>query len=531
MSTNSSLNTNSSSNNILAGSGTTARKKSMMQLVWGLGFLAPNILGFLMFTTIPLVFAMVLAFTDWNLRLHNDYAAARDPEVSIRWVGFENFVRLLSDPLFYKYLVNTLFMMMGMPFGIAASLIAAIMLSKDLGGGSRRVFAMLIASATLMGSVVLLLAGGMGGKAILFLVSGLFGAILIGGTAGGTTIYRTLFYVPHFTAGVATLLLWKKLYNAQNGPINLWLAGPLDALDGFVKSSSVTTFQAGPVIAAVLVLALAVLGFARLKRMWQDGDLGPGAAVLPVLFMLTPVLCALYWWGGFSTTGGALGQTSVWMTVGVLLTLCVAGFLAIRSERVLQAKSAEGLGSALMLSAALMVGMFVVIGLGTAWYILPAKSAAGTITPPIWLSDGGYYWAKPAIMLIGFWGAVGSNTMLLYLAALTNVPQELYEAADIDGATPFSKFWNVTWPQLAPTTFFIVVMGVIGGLQGGFESARVLTAGGPAGSTTTLAYFIYAEGFETGRLGFSSAVAWTLFLLVLAVTLFNWKFGNKYVND
>jgi multiple sugar transport system permease protein len=58
-----------------------------------------------------------------------------------------------------------------------------------------------------------------------------------------------------------------------------------------------------------------------------------------------------------------------------------------------------------------------------------------------------------------------------------------------------------------------------------------MTQGGPAGSTTTLAYFIYSEGFETGRLGFSSAVSWTMFILVLAVTLFNWKFGNKYVND
>jgi len=500
----------------------TTRKKSAVQLLWGLGFLAPNILGFLTFTTIPLIFAMVLAFTDWNLRLHNQFAAARDPDVHIKAVGFENFTRLLSDPLFYTYLGNTLFMMIGMPFGIAASLLAAIMLSKDLGGGSRRVWVMMIASATFVGSIALLAAGGAGGTAIFFLVAGLFASILVGGTAGGSTIYRTLFYVPHFTAGVATLLLWKKLYNAQNGPINLGLTGPLDALDSFVKSAPASLFHVGPLVASAVVVALALLGFSRLKRMWQDGDLGPQAAVLPVLFLLVAPLCTLSWWAG---------AVSVGLNVVVIGVGVVAGVLAIRSERVLVAKAGEGFGSAIMLAATLMVGMFVVIGLGGAWSILPAKAAAGTITPPIWLSDGGYYWAKPAIIFIGFWGAVGSNTMLLYLAALTNVPGELYEAADIDGATPFSKFWNVTWPQLAPTTFFIVVMGVIGGLQGGFESARVLTRGGPAGSTTTLAYFIYSEGFETGRLGFSSAVAWTLFLLVLAVTLFNWKFGNKYVND
>jgi multiple sugar transport system permease protein len=134
-------------------------------------------------------------------------------------------------------------------------------------------------------------------------------------------------------------------------------------------------------------------------------------------------------------------------------------------------------------------------------------------------------------MLMGFWAAVGSNTMLLYLAALTNVPQDLYEAAEIDGASSANKFWNVTWPQLAPTTFFVAVMGVIGGLQGGFDAARVMTAGGPAGSTTTLAYLVYSEGFETGRLGYASAAAWTMFMLVLAMTLFTWKFGSRYAND
>jgi len=176
-----------------------------------------------------------------------------------------------------------------------------------------------------------------------------------------------------------------------------------------------------------------------------------------------------------------------------------------------------------------MVAYMVLLGIASVLSSLPAWAAHEGLAPPEWLTD--LKWAKPSIMIMSFWGAIGSNNMLLYLAALTNVPQELYEAADIDGASRFQKFWSVTWPQLAPTTFFIVVMGVIGGLQGGFEMARVMTNGGPAGQTTTLAFFIYTEGFETGRLGYSSAVAWTLFLMVLVVTLFNWKFGNKYVND
>ena len=80
-------------------------------------------------------------------------------------------------------------------------------------------------------------------------------------------------------------------------------------------------------------------------------------------------------------------------------------------------------------------------------------------------------------------------------------------------------------------TFFIAVMGVINGLQGGFEMARTMTQGGPAGATTTLSYFIFTQGFETGRLGYASAIAWVLFGLVFVFSLVNFRFGNRDVND
>jgi multiple sugar transport system permease protein len=149
--------------------------------------------------------------------------------------------------------------------------------------------------------------------------------------------------------------------------------------------------------------------------------------------------------------------------------------------------------------------------------------------PPNWLGD--YGWAKPALMIVALWGAIGSNNMILYLAGLSNIPPELYEAADMDGASALQRFWQITWPQLAPVTFFIGVMGVIEGLQGGFEMARAMTNGGPAGSTTTLSYFIFTEGFETGRLGYASAVAWILFLLVFVFSIINFRFGNRSAND
>ena len=86
------------------------------------------------------------------------------------------------------------------------------------------------------------------------------------------------------------------------------------------------------------------------------------------------------------------------------------------------------------------------------------------------------------------------------------------------------------WPQLAPTTFFIVVMSFIGGLQGGFEQARVMTAGGPAGTTTTVAYYIYTKAFEEFQIGYASAVSWVLFAMIFAITLINWKIGNREVS-
>jgi len=138
--------------------------------------------------------------------------------------------------------------------------------------------------------------------------------------------------------------------------------------------------------------------------------------------------------------------------------------------------------------------------------------------------------ARDAIVIMGIWATVGGNNMLLYLAGLSNVPQDLYEAAMIDGAGRWRTFWNVSWPQLAPTTFFILIMSVIGGLQGGFEQARVMTEGRPADTTVTLGYYIFREGFEEFRLGYASAVAWMLFLMIFVTTLVNWRFGSRQIN-
>jgi len=501
----------------------SASKKKSRQLFWGIAFLAPNIIGFLSFTLLPLVFALILAFTNWDLRLHN-----RFQDNPLEFVGLDNFLRLWTEPNFWRFLGNTLFFMMNIPLTVGGSLLAAIMLSKETRGGGGRVALWIMATAVLMTSCVILASVGAGVTALTILFAGVAGGILIMGTMGGTTVYRTLFYTPHFVVGVPTMLVWKKMYAPETGPINTALTPVLDRLGQTVNAAPAGLVDQG-LMWVILALMLLLVGWCtrKLLIMWRDGDVGSVAVVPAIAAPVLPVVIAFTWLADPAAAWGVLG-------IAVVLVLGQVAWRVSRG-RDFTCINSHGFGNAIVLGLFVMVICFICTGLAQVMHFLPEMAVINVtenqdgLKPPSWLQDPS--WAKPALMIMGFWGAVGSNNMLLYLAALTNVPGELYEAADIDGASRFQKFWNVTWPQLAPTTFFILVMAGIHGLQGGFEMAKVMTNGGPAGATTTLSFFIYQEGFETGRLGYSSGIAWTLFLMVLTITLINWKFGNKYVND
>jgi len=149
---------------------------------------------------------------------------------------------------------------------------------------------------------------------------------------------------------------------------------------------------------------------------------------------------------------------------------------------------------------------------------------------PDWLNS--VAWAKPALIIMGVWTAAGGNNMIIYLASLQNIPPQLYEAAALDGAGAWQRFRHVTWPSLAPTTFFIFTMSLIGGFQGGFNAAYIMTRGGPAGSTTTISYYIFNTAYS-GRLlmGYGCAIAWILFILVFLVTLVNWRYGGRSATE
>lgn len=318
--------------------GTRGRREGWIAL----GFLLPNLLGFMVFTSGPVLFSLAISFSNWNLQ----------QTVPFRWIGWENYAHLLRDTEFWLYTINTFYFLLGLPVSIAGSLFLALLLSQQF---------------------------------------------------RGVVVYRTLFYLPSFTSGVALMILWKSLYNPDFGLINAVIRGVSDALH--------------------------------------------------------------------------LGVTPPeWL-------LSTKNVLGLDVERIGITRAQWGLG------------------------------------------------ARDALIIMGIWMTIGGNNMLLYLAALSNVPQELVEAGQIDGAGRWALFRHIVWPQLVPTTFFIVVMSFIGGLQGGFEQARVMTGGGPAGTTTTLSYYIYTRAFEEFQIGYASAVSWILFALIFVLTLIHWRYGNREVHS
>ena len=136
-------------------------RKDIRDLAAGIGFLLPNILGFLAFTMIPLVMSIYMAFTDWNLEMHNYFRS--EP---IRFVWFDNFTKLFSDPEFPHYLGNTFFLMIGIPFGVAGSLVAALLLNMDFRKGEfrKRLLVTMILTAVMVTSFGLLAILGFGGS-------------------------------------------------------------------------------------------------------------------------------------------------------------------------------------------------------------------------------------------------------------------------------------------------------------------------------------------------------------------------------
>jgi multiple sugar transport system permease protein len=141
-----------------------------------------------------------------------------------------------------------------------------------------------------------------------------------------------------------------------------------------------------------------------------------------------------------------------------------------------------------------------------------------------WLTDPKY--ALGTLIFISQWN-VGS-AFIIYLAGLQGVPTHLYEAAEVDGATGWQRFWKITLPLITPSVFFNVVMGFIGSFQT-FTQAFVMTGGGPADRTLFYVLYLFQKGFMDFRMGYASALAWILFLIILSLTLFQMWLSRRWV--
>jgi multiple sugar transport system permease protein len=148
------------------------------------------------------------------------------------------------------------------------------------------------------------------------------------------------------------------------------------------------------------------------------------------------------------------------------------------------------------------------------------------IQGPGWLADPKT--ALTSVVMIGLWGSIGGNRMLIFLAGLQGVPEELYEAAELDGAGAWHRFWNVTFPMISPTVLFNLILGVIGALKV-FTIAYAGTQGGPNYATWFYALHIYRQAFEYFRMGYGSALAWIFAFILVLFTLIQLRASQKWV--
>lgn len=154
-----------------------------------------------------------------------------------------------------------------------------------------------------------------------------------------------------------------------------------------------------------------------------------------------------------------------------------------------------------------------------------ALATLGIDNLPGWL--GSKDWAMPALVFISLWGV--GNTVVIYLAGLQDVPIELYEAADLDGASALRMVWHVTLPTISPVIFFNTVMAIIGTMQV-FVLPYIMTKGGPARATYFFTYYLYDNAFVYLKMGYASALAWVQLLIILGLTGLAFWSGKRLVH-
>ncbi|GAA0084080.1 sugar ABC transporter permease [Clostridium sp. CTA-7] len=147
----------------------------------------------------------------------------------------------------------------------------------------------------------------------------------------------------------------------------------------------------------------------------------------------------------------------------------------------------------------------------------------GFSNPPMWLNSTES--SKMALIIMRVWQMSGYY-MLMFLAGLQTIPESLYESSDVDGANGIQKFFKITVPMLSNTTFVVIILLVIEAFNM-FESIFIMTGGGPLGSTSTIMYYIYEQGFGNYNMGYASAIAWIFFAVIMVITMIQYKYRNE----
>jgi multiple sugar transport system permease protein len=220
----------------------------------------------------------------------------------------------------------------------------------------------------------------------------------------------------------------------------------------------------------------------------------------------------------------ALSNTVLYVVLYVPTVTVSAFFLALLMDRKLR-----GIGLYRTIFFMPSVCMFVAVALVWQFLYQPSTgvftyylSLIGIVSPN-WLSDP--HWAMVAIAIMGVWRHVGYFA-LIFLAGLQSVPNDLHEAAAVDGANAWVRVRRITVPLIYPTTFFVLVMAFIEAFQL-FGEPYVMTKGGPGYATTTLVYLIYRNAFEGFKMGYAATQSWVLFAIIFAVTFVQWRMNSE----
>jgi multiple sugar transport system permease protein len=280
------------------------------------------------------------------------------------------------------------------------------------------------------------------------------------------------------------------------------------------------------------------------RRLALQGSNGFAAALflMPalagfVVFVALPVLAAFaiafFQWDMVGTPrfiglrnfqqllGDRVFAAALWNTAYYTVSVVVLSVSLGLLSAVLVSNAIVGIGVARVLLAMPYVTVTVAMAIVWRWIYQPDIGLINSllsligVAGPNWLASR--VWAMPALIIMGVWKSFGYN-MILFIAGMQAIPTSVYEAAAIDGASATGRFAYVTVPLLSPVLFFVSVISIISSFEV-FDSALVMTGGGPGTSTTTLVLYIYHAGFEAFHFGYASAVALALFAVVLTVTL------------